>query len=69
MNKLITITRDIEGAEKVRKIVSVNPDKYEWKEFYKMLDNYAIYCYSCGESHYVDVTQIKTFKAWLDTEI
>ena len=64
MPKKICITRDIEGVERVEKIVSLNPDKYEWKDFYEMLDKYADYCQNLTEGDFR-----KTFKEWLDTEI
>jgi hypothetical protein len=66
MIKKICITRDIEGIERVEKIVSLNPDKYEWRDFYEMLNDYSWYCVNCGR---MDVIGFKTFKEWLDTEI
>lgn len=66
MTKKIVITRDIEGVEEVEKIVNLNPDKYEWKDFYKMLDGYSRYCYEVGTFNGYG---LKTFKEWLDTEI
>lgn len=64
MSKKIIITRDIEGNEAVEKIVSLNPDKYEWKDFYKMLDDYAYYCNNIEAGSYY-----KPFFDWLLTEI
>lgn len=66
-NNKICITRDIEGIERVQKIVSLSPDKYEWKDFYEMLDAYSIYCYEIGRDYPDD--NFKTFKEWLDSEI
>lgn len=64
MNTKITITRDMNGKEEVEKIVNLNPDKYEWRDFYEMLDEYAFYCNNIEAGrHY------KTFKEWLSTEI
>lgn len=67
MAKTICITRDIEGVERVEKLVSLNPDRYEWKDFYEMLDSYAQYCNELGKNYPND--NYKTFKEWLDTEI
>ena len=67
MSKNVCITRDIDGVERVEKIVSLNPDRYEWKDFYEMLLEYSGYCYRAGYSRTED--NYKTFKEWLDTEI
>ena len=69
MSKKICITRDIEGVERVEKIVSLNPDKCDWFDFYEMLNAYASYCYQCGARDYISLSEVKTFKEWLDTEI
>ena len=72
MSNKICITRDIDGVERVEKIVSLNPDRYEWKGFYEMLDAYREYCFYGAKSEimkYSQPDQLKTFKEWLDTEI
>ena len=72
MSDKICITRDIEGVERVEKLVSLNPDRYEWKDFYIMLDAYREYCFLAANSEimkYTEPGQLKTFKEWLDTEI
>ena len=66
MSNKICITRDIDGVERVEKIVSLNPDRYEWKDFYEMLDAYSKYCFYEGQ-YFRELG--KTFKEWLDTEI
>jgi len=67
MSNKICITRDIDGIERVEKITSLNPDKYVWKDFYVMLNKYSLYCYQIGINQ--NISELKTFKEWLDDEI
>lgn len=63
----ICITRDIDGIERVEKIVSLNPDRYEWRDLYLMLNQYAEWCLFLG--HKGESCVSKTFKEWLTSEI
>ena len=59
-----------------KKLVSLNPDRYEWllesEVIYKYLD-YVLACFRhrmVEDSNRADeVISIKSFKEWLDTEI
>jgi len=50
----------------VNKLISLNPDKYKQKDFYKMLNDYSWYCVNCGKNNIIG---FKTFEEWLKTEI
>lgn len=67
MSNKIQITRDIDGIERVEKLAEIIPgnNRYEWRDFYEMLNEYANYCYNAGTYY----GAYKTFKEWLDTEI
>jgi len=70
MPKQLHITRDINGRQEVEKLVSLNPDQYEWRELHETLLAYRDYCFACcGQAWYTEADQLKTFQEWLTTEI
>lgn len=72
MPKQLYITRDIDGKQEIEKLVSLNPDKYEWRELHETLEAYRDYCFYCAKDETGYITQpdqLKTFGEWLTTEI
>lgn len=72
MPKQLYITRDINGRQEIEKLVSLNPDKYEWRELHETLEAYRDYCFKTTNdwSEYItQPDQLKTFGEWLTTEL
>ncbi len=54
----------------VKKLVSLSPDKYEYRLLSWAIDRYAVYVNDCAQSAYPNVRQsVKSFQQWLATEI
>ena len=53
----------------VRKLVSLNPDRYEKISLKKAIRMYARYCYIFGKAETQYRNDLKTFEQWLETEI
>ena len=52
----------------VKKLVSLNPDRYENIEFDQALKDYAEWCFFLGHNGN-SINELKTFISWLDSEI
>lgn len=53
---------------KVKKLVSLNPDKYEMVDMEKAINNYGDYCHYYGHADIIN-PKMKSFQEWLETEI
>lgn len=52
----------------LKKLVSLNPDRYEQRPLNRLIKDYGAYREYCGRADIIN-PPIKTFKEWLATEI